>query len=218
MDDIEIPFNMGIYGMPRSGKTHLIKYIVTKFHKSFDSIIVMTGSTKGQYNFLYDLPVKEITILNIYKLDEKISLILKNQEKYKNKEDKIIHPILIIFDDIQGLFKSSKIISSINACYRHYDISIMFGFQNITSCKSEYRINQNYVFAFKMFSYNEISNLKDSFVFDMSLKELQEYLDKELGTVEELKNNQSKYIYKFLYINKLKGGRSILRAPAKITI
>lgn len=202
--NLEPPFNIGIYGKPKSGKSHLIQYLISSYCKEFDFVVIISPTIfDGKYNYCKELGIKTVSLLSANNIEEKLQTIMKKQEILVDK--KIKNNILIVFDDIQGLFKNSSTAVSLNACYRHYNISLMFGIQNITSLANTSRINQSHAFIFKMTTKRELENLKDSFIFDMDMKEIKNYIF-----------NGFNKPYKFLYINRDTDERKFLMAPQKI--
>ncbi len=202
MNCLKPNFNLGIYGKSKSGKTHLIKYIINSIYLQFDCIIVISPTSfNGSYDYVKKLSGISTKLLSSSNLDDKLRLILRTQKN--NKQNDIDNRILLIFDDIQGLFGYSKIIRQLNAGYRHYNVSLILSFQSITGCKSEYRINHQYVILFKMRSILEFKNCKESFLDDIgSLNDVKLYL-----------NDGFNEPYKFLFVNRDLGDKYFAICP-----
>jgi Cdc6-like AAA superfamily ATPase len=202
--NLEPPFNIGIYGKPKSGKSYLIEYITSSICDKFGMIIVISGTMfNGKYDYVKKL-CKKVYLTTPVNISEKLDKIMKKQreliENYGTSSD-----ILIIMDDIQGLFKHSAVAVSLNACYRHYRTSLIFGMQNIMSLHKDHRINHSHAIVFNMTSKGEIYSLKESFIYDLDNKDLKKYLLEGFNVP-----------YRFLYINRETEERKFLLAPSKI--
>ncbi len=169
------PFNIGIYGKPRSGKTTLIKHLIISNLLQFDYIVVISGTKFSKnFHFLKELGIR-YTMLDTIKLNDKLKILLDNQEKTVLKEKE--HNMLIIFDDVMGLFKSCKYSQYINASYRHYNVSLIFSFQAVTGNDSKSRTCHNHAFLFKMKNKQSYEHFKDNFLFEYkNAQEVYKYL------------------------------------------
>lgn len=195
MQNLKPNFNLGIFGKSESGKTHLMKYIILFLYKYFNSIILISSTIcTGQYDFIKNLNIKS-TLLNYENLDIKLTKIMEKQnditELFKNGKIKHENKILLVFDDGQGALNVTNILRSLNIKYRHINISIIFGFQNITSLKPEIRRNLSHICVFKLRSDSEIQTLQKEFIPHISKKEINSYLDKGFDKK-----------YKFLYVDR----------------
>lgn len=189
--ELRHPFNIGLYGKSKSGKSHLIEYILKANHKQFNCVIIIAQTIfNGGYDYVKKIKGITYKLLTPQNIDDKLKIILKTQTR--NKEKEINNKILIVLDDIIGLFKFSKISRSLNGCYRHYNISLIVGFQVITACDVQMRINHSHACLFKMTSETEYKHCKESFLDDFdSIKEVKYYL-----------TNGFDIKYKFLFINR----------------
>ena len=88
------PFSVGIFGIPGSGKSHLLKYLMYNTRKLFNLVIVITGT---KYNGFFDFVNKDF--VHEYS-DELINRILEITTKWKaQKKD---FKTLVVFDDVLG--------------------------------------------------------------------------------------------------------------------
>jgi len=114
-------FTLVIYGLPGSGKTTCLRYLIytAAINKEFDHCLLFS-STKGtkDYDFL-DIKFKYDAV-DTQVIDKYINLCQKQNEK------RIKSRGLIIFDDICGeqTFKSN-LFKKLFSNYRHYGISII---------------------------------------------------------------------------------------------
>lgn len=179
-------FSCVISASRRSGKSELIKHIINEndFNNLFDYIVIFcsTYDTMEEYQniikgdlFFYEY--NENVIDNLILLSEKY--------KKKNKEKSF----LIIFDDmITDVNKLNKNIISLFTKGRHYNISIIFSTQKLSSLSTSIRNNCD----FFIFGLNK-NNKEVFFIID-------EYL-LGLANEEERKNIDDKIFYREL-VNK----------------
>lgn len=195
--NINHPFNMGVYGVSKSGKSYLIKNLISNIYDQFDCIIVITCSS-GNYNYLkkykkFGVKSKELNAIDIV---DKIKIILKKQVKHKeNKRD---NKVLIVFDDIAGLIpKKSDILINLNCAYRHYNCSLLFSYQMITDCDTSIRKNHEMVCIFKTVNQTEVSNFRTAFLSNIG----------DIHAVRDYLENGFDRKYKFLFVHIPTGER-----------
>jgi len=174
--NINIPFNIGVYGKSESGKTTLIKHLILQNYNKFDYIVIISGTAlyNKNYDFMKDLGIK-YRITEPYDLSEKLEAIVDTAKKCKLSN--IVYNTLIVFDDIIGLFKNSGMSKFLNGCYRHFEISLFFVFQVITACHTDTRSNHNKIFLFEMDDDRCFEHCKKSFMPYFSFDKLKEYLE-----------------------------------------
>ena len=112
-------------GKPKSGKSWALRWCILKQtadKRHFKWGIVFTRTKfNGDYDYLPD----------DYVYEDYDPLIL---QQYLDgiKKLETIEPSFIIFDDIQGVLNGNDpVLTSLNACHRHYKISVFYCFQYI---------------------------------------------------------------------------------------
>lgn len=128
-----------ILGPPMSGKTHLIKYMITDLfkNKKLDyGLVFCKTSFNNSYNFL-----PEKYIHNDYN-EEVIKNLLRIQ--IQQKENGNSKKAFIIFDDVLGSINlNSNFITELFTEYRHYNLTILFATQYLLKIPPLIRECQN---------------------------------------------------------------------------
>ena len=114
-------------GKPKQGKSWALRWNILKQtvdNKIFKYGIVFTRTKfNGDYNFLPDEYVYE---------DYDPMVLQQYLNGLKQLDPKDLEPSFIIFEDIQGVLSShDPILTSLNACHRHFKISVFYCFQYI---------------------------------------------------------------------------------------
>ena len=114
-------------GKPKKGKSWALRHTVLKNtidNKIFKYGIVFTRTKfNGDYDWLPDEYVYE---------DYEPMILQQYLDGLKNLNPDDLQPSFIIFDDIQGVLSShDPVLTSLNACHRHFKISIFYCFQYI---------------------------------------------------------------------------------------
>ena len=114
-------------GKPKKGKSWALRHTVLKNtidNKIFKYGIVFTRTKfNGDYNWLPDDYVYE---------DYEPMILQQYLDGLKNLNPDDLQPSFIIFDDIQGVLSGNDpVLTSLNACHRHFKISIFYCFQYI---------------------------------------------------------------------------------------
>ena len=114
-------------GKPKKGKSWALRWAVLKNtldNKIFKYGIVFTRTKfNGDYNWLPDEYVYE---------DYDPMILQQYLDGLKKLPEDQLEPSFIIFDDIQGVLNGNdKVLTSLNACHRHFKISIFYCFQYI---------------------------------------------------------------------------------------
>lgn len=176
---LELPCNIILVGMTKSGKTHLLKCLMA-LHCDFFNYGVCFSSTSfnNDYEFLPDEYVYED-----YQ-EEIVVNIMKNQrnfiEQYKQGKIKRIPEAFIIIDDQLGLLelhKKRNLFDILFAKSRHLHISIFLSIQTCAYLSTTIRANSMYVFI------TVIKNSSIKMMYDVSRgfnseNEFRDYLDK----------------------------------------
>lgn len=147
---------MAILGGTGSGKTVVLKDILSHIHTNYDSIIMMSATAKLQP--AYDFMPRSMII------DDYDEQILKETwdrqvEKFK---DGSLKPVLIILDDIiaSPAYRGSKMLNQIAISARHLGITLIILSQYFTAIKPLVRTNLRLAITFAMPSKRE----RDKFV------------------------------------------------------
>jgi hypothetical protein len=181
--DIDIEFEPCscylLSGKSKSGKSYLMKYLITSKVFSKDKYkfgIVFT--TSGIYNNDYDfLPSKSIREFNENTFKTYFDYLKLLKEKYKDN----IPRNFIVFDDLMGVLTDSNIVKNFISSYRHWGCDIYIAVQYVASSASSTLLRQqvNYAFIFKD------SNMD-------SLKYLYKAFGQQFNTFIEFKNHLTK--------------------------
>lgn len=114
-------------GKPKQGKSWALNWALLK--NTVDNKIFKYGIvfTRTKFNGNYDFLPEE------YVYEDYDPMILQQYlDGLKQLSPEEIQPSFIIFDDIQGVLSSQDpVLISLNACHRHYKISIFYCFQYI---------------------------------------------------------------------------------------
>lgn len=164
-------FSMGLWGKRRTGKTVLLKYILSKIHKFYSECHIFSGTSTVQqeiYGFanpdnIYDGYQENILSEIISDSQQKIKEALKNkpssitESEYKKK----LPYKMIILDDVisDKSLRYSKLLNDIFILGRHLNICVIFLSQTVTGIPKSMRANLDISAAF------HLNNLKDSGFF-----------------------------------------------------
>lgn len=147
---IKLPFITNIAGHCGSGKSYFIKYLIQSLKDEFNCIAVFSNTAQftEDYDFLKKLdgPNLKTLILNSIVADEAIKKIMAIQKRNRQMDRK--RNVLVIFDDIFGSIKDSKVFKDLVSTFRHYNISIIFSAQYITASATYLREISNYIVIF----------------------------------------------------------------------
>jgi hypothetical protein len=134
-DLIKPPFCILAVGKPRSGKSHLCKFLTYYFCASSDVpekdrpqwVKVFTGSRfNSDYAFLPDKSVSEYTRDSF---EEYVDRMTELAEEAKSKNQKMPQNILIL-DDLVGLLSASdELFNSFISRHRHYGTNVLIAVQ-----------------------------------------------------------------------------------------
>lgn len=210
--NLTLPMSLLICGKPKSGKSHVIKYLLYQFtakkdlYKRFSyGIVFCKTSFNRSYNYVPSEWVKSNFIPNV------LENLMKTQASIR--EQGYVPPhVFVVFDDCLGnkQFKSD-LFKDLVQNYRHYNISPILSTQYINRIETVNRECVSHAIVFKQFSRNAIEAIYNSFGqrFD-SEKEFKEYLHKNTGN------------FKFIFVNNesldddFNEAYKIMKAPTKI--
>jgi len=142
------PYAAIVYGVPGSGKSHLMKFIIEYlyFHEIVDTVYVFRGIGNDDYSFME----KTGTVIDGFD-EQLLSDIINHQRQIQTDDGKLLAPpMLIVFDDLLDKFprettesksaalkqaqkngiKNFKVIQTLCTKYRHYNIRLLFTAQS----------------------------------------------------------------------------------------
>lgn len=146
-----------------AGKTVLIKDLLSRIHKYYDSIYLISPTAKFQkmYNFIPKSNISEV-------FDEEFLNIIWNKSSNKKLSDQSckLDKILIILDDIihDPLFKKSTAMKQFATGSRHLNISMWILTQNFTSIPPIIRNNIRISIAFDLDGKKEKEKFVSSYL------------------------------------------------------
>lgn len=177
---LEHPFILTAVGKCKSGKTYLIKYLITRDRNYYDYIIIIsnTASWNKDYDFLSQLNIR-YKIVNTLNIPEKIKLIMDRLQGYISNNQ--VPKIGLIFDDCVGSIPKSgskgyQIFEQMIVSHRHHGLSIFFNSQYITKTEPFFRELCNYAFIFKQDSQNGVRGVINNFLSGRQEEEIKSML------------------------------------------
>ena len=166
------PYSIGIFGIPESGKSHLLKFLMYQTKDLFDLVIVITGTKHNHFfDFINNSFVHEYS-------DALIDRIIDKTTEWMSQKKKI--NTLVVFDDILGQshFSNDLWLKLVNN-HRHYNISYIIVTQYIKAIPPNIRSNLHYAFVFGQTNKTSINGIHESFfVSHYDLKETTKMLGK----------------------------------------
>lgn len=163
-------------GKSRSGKTYLVKYLITnallKKQLYFGIVFSLTGKYNNDYNML-----NSNCIIEGYNRQILINY-LDMLKQYRKKYGKLPPPNFIIFDDVISSVSNDKLFKELISTFRHYSAFIICCTQypNMISCLTREQIN--YAFVFKQQTYRAKDGLYKAIGDDFeTLKDFSSMLD-----------------------------------------
>jgi len=148
---------------PQSGKTYLIKYILTDLFKTKKvkyGIVFTTTNFTDSYDF-----IPENYVHSLY--NEDIIKNLMEIQVNQIKENKKADPCFLVFDDMIGSIKfNSNIIKKLFSTFRHYNILIIISTQYLFSIPPLIRECTTYFVTFNIDSHRSIKAIYESFMLD----------------------------------------------------
>lgn len=208
---IRTPCNITVSGSNGSGKSHFIKYLITSFMRSdkkFDIIIIFsnTAGFNGDYDFLTSFKTttnefRYFIISPIY-YEDVIRLMMKLQAVNKTKNCE--RQILMIFDDICGSIKDSKIMKQITTQNRHFYCTIIFAVQYINLAPPYLREVSYYDIIFELKSENSLKACYNNY-FIGDFDNFAEFKKKIVNLLQK---------YQFLFADRLTHTKKIMICPS----
>lgn len=174
------PFTMIICGNSGSGKTQLLKELITKdFKKSFDNIFVICPSMdfSGDYDEYKEQKYFKNRLFDNYD-NTVIQEIIDEQEHIINRYGKSRCPqSCIILDDCLDFIQGNhNIISKLFFKGRHINLSVIVLVQKLRGIGTLLRINTRYCIFFRCGNTQEMDNLLEEFTGKKERKLIQEEL------------------------------------------
>ena len=159
----EEPAHVSFTAQTKSGKTYLIIDWLSKIHKKFDRIYMVSNTAKAQK--IYDCIPRE----NIQDTFDEVFFIELYEEAYElSKGKKKLPKTLIIFDDIVNDSNYRKSGADTIDRYftngRQYNFSIWFLNQSFSLLNTTRRLNVMYAVAFDIESYRERDKFVEAYV------------------------------------------------------
>lgn len=182
----------------RSGKTHLITYMMYKFHPLYQNLIIVNPTA---FNGFY----KKYTnnIVGTFR-DELLADLLEKQMVLTKKGVKN-HVLLILDDCLSKANFNSKSFETIATAGRHYQISCWISTQHYMKIPQALRMNVDYMFL--------LSNQKGE-VLKIVYDELGGYFDDEKVFTTCVKKNLLNY--GCFVLNNAEGTYHRIQAPATL--
>jgi len=130
INSIQHPFSAIVIGPPKSGKTHLIRYLIQEMvmrkDRSFDYIIVFSRTAGVNNSFGY-LPYRYVH--STYQ-PEMLQAVIDTQESRIGQGQP--SQCLLILDDVVGMVSwQNQVIDQLWSTYRHWDMSIIISTQYV---------------------------------------------------------------------------------------
>ena len=212
MNTLKLNSSIIICGKPRTGKSHLIKYILYLFTCKkglYERLSYGLVFTKTKFNHAYDY-IPHSRVYDHYD-PEALKQLMDIQSSIR--EQGYIPPYaFVVFDDCLGAFQfKSDLFKDLISNYRHYNIVPIISSQFITRIETVNRECVSHACIFRQYSKNAIRSCYESFGqrFDKE-SEFKEYMLKNTGS------------YKFILVNNesmsddINSVYRVLKAPARI--
>ena len=199
------PFILSLSGANGSGKTNLIKYIIKSFVlcEKLNIIVIFsnTGGFTDDFKFLDELNNIKYFIINPVFYEDAIKKILDIQRKKAQSGG--ASKCFIIFDDILGAAKDSKILKVLISQNRHFNLSVIFSVQHINQAATYLREISNYDIIFELKTSNSLKACYENY-FACDYKNFNDF---------KFAMNKLLKKYHFLFADKATGEKKIMIAP-----
>lgn len=161
------PFLLYLIGKPKTGKSHMTKFIIKELMKNklYDYVLVFCPSLGLSKDSSYDFIPSEFQY-NKYS-DYKIRNIMRLQ-KQRKEENKPNRCLLILDDIIGSINKNNKTLHKLITLHRHYNISIIISSQYMKGVDPVLRDCFNYLIIFKPSNYQYLNDYKTSWFYDVN--------------------------------------------------
>lgn len=177
--NFEPPFTMIICGNTGSGKTQLLKHLITtELTKKFDYIFIMCPSLEFSGDYKEFENHKKIKDNMFAEYDQEIiSDILQSQEKIIKKYGKKRCPqTIIILDDCLEYLGFGSLVSKIFFKGRHVNVSCIVLVQKLKGISTLLRINTKYMIFFRCANSQELEHLLDEYTGKRERKQIEAVL------------------------------------------
>jgi len=171
------PFISIHYGMKRSGKTTVIKKIAKTIQPVFDKIYLFTTTFDNAEEFKQLLNLDQKKIYGGFD-EEKTTTFLNELLKYQT-DTKAVKKILLIMDDIldgENAIHQSKLLTSLFANHRHYNISVILSTQHSKAISPATRRNCDYAFCHFTKDHDVKDDLRKLYLSNLSRPEFDEIM------------------------------------------
>lgn len=144
-----------------SGKTTILKHILSVVHNKYDVIILMSRTARLQK--AYDFFPRD-NIVDDY--DEELMTTIWNTQLEDHEKGKKLDKVMVILDDViaSPSFKKSKMIEEMAFSARHLNITMWILSQNYTSIKPGIRNNIRILVSFWLESKKEREKVIEQFL------------------------------------------------------
>jgi hypothetical protein len=159
--NVPIPFSSMIIASRRSGKSHLIKYLFTKYWgKKFDMVVVMSPTMFTGF-------FEEFVFGNFFfeSLNEEFLETIFLKQRQRAEEGKKARQILLILDDCSdSRERYSNILQRIFTTGRHLNVSIIFSSQETVLSSTVARNNSDFILIGKNLGGRGRQNVTENFL------------------------------------------------------
>jgi len=155
MMNIDHPSLVILNGVPNSGKTHLMRYMLYLAAKQgkVDWVVVFSPT---KFTGAWDMIKNQKYVHAVYE-ESTLEKFLQIQEREKKRA-------ILIFDDCIGTTSwQSKLITKLISTYRHYNLSIWIVTQNCNKIPPLIRDCTSHVFIFECYAKRQMEGLFNSF-------------------------------------------------------
>ena len=197
---VKLPFIMTVSGSNGQGKSHFIKYLISSFYKVWDLVIVFSNTAEfnKSYEFLEEKQNKYYIFNTIY-YEEVLKKLLAIQKQNIMKGNN--RKILIVFDDVCGQAKDSKILKILISQNRHFFMSVIFAVQYINMAATYLREISYYDIIFELKTHNSLKSCYDN------------YFISDYDSFNEFKKKMKLERYQFFFADRITNTKRILRCP-----
>jgi len=152
---------VAIIAPTNSGKTVLLRYILSETHKNYKKILMMSRTAKLQA--AYDFFPRSM-IIDDY--DEDTLCGIWDYQIKRKAEGKTMDNTLVILDDIiaSPSYKKSKMLDECSISARHLNITVIILSQYFTSIRPLIRANIRIAFSFQLSSKREREKFVQQFL------------------------------------------------------
>lgn len=169
---IPTPSLVLIAAAPRSGKSYLIRYMISSLCEGgkfeYGAVFSTTGKFNGDYDYIPPQYVhSEYT-------DEKLDRIMEMQRRQPKESRK---PMFIVFDDMTNQVKmDSRVFCKLIQAYRHYNCTVIFATHLIPKVSTLFRECCTIAIIFRMRTKRSYDALHENFFGDIDRNEIEEFI------------------------------------------